>query len=149
MARTTVQQQLAKLKKQKAELEKKEKALLDRSNNKDLLRIVALIAKAGLSASEVVAAMKGGKRGPKRKASKLAGVKVKPKYQNPKDTSQTWTGRGRAPVWAAALQKSGKLESALIGTAKPARAAQKVAGKKVMKKKVVAKKVVQADGADK
>ena len=111
MARTTVEQQLAKLKKQKAALEKKEQELLDRSNNKDLIKIVALIRKAGLTAADITKAMKGNKRA---KASKLAGVKVEPKYRNPKDKTQTWTGRGRAPVWAAALKKAGKLDSVLI-----------------------------------
>jgi len=87
--------------------------------------------------------MKSGKRGGPRKASKLAGVKVKPKYQNPRDTSQVWTGRGRAPVWAAALQKSGKLDAALIGTAKPVKAAKK-AVKKPAKKRVAVKKTAPA-----
>jgi len=27
------------------------------------------------------------------------GSKVAPKYRNPKDASQTWTGRGRRPRW--------------------------------------------------
>jgi DNA-binding protein H-NS len=27
--------------------------------------------------------------------------KVAPKYRNPKDPSQTWTGRGRRPLWIA------------------------------------------------
>jgi DNA-binding protein H-NS len=114
MARTTVEQQLAKLKKQKAALEKKEQELLDRSNNKDLIKIVALIRKAGLTAADITKAMKGSKRTVRAKASKLAGVKVEPKYRNPKDKTQTWTGRGRAPVWAAALKKAGKLDSVLI-----------------------------------
>ena len=114
MASTTVEQQLAKLKKQKAALEKKEQELLDRSNNKDLIKIVALIRKAGLTAADITKAMKGSKRTVRAKASKLAGVKVEPKYRNPKDKTQTWTGRGRAPVWAAALKKAGKLDSVLI-----------------------------------
>ena len=114
MVRTTVEQQLAKLKKQKAALEKKEQELLDRSNNKDLIKIVALIRKAGLTAADITKAMKGSKRTVRAKASKLAGVKVEPKYRNPKDKTQTWTGRGRAPVWAAALKKAGKLDSVLI-----------------------------------
>ena len=114
MASTTVEQQLAKLKKQKAALEKKEQELLDRSNNKDFIKIVALIRKAGLTAADITKAMKGSKRTVRAKASKLAGVKVEPKYRNPKDKTQTWTGRGRAPVWAAALKKAGKLDSVLI-----------------------------------
>ncbi len=33
---------------------------------------------------------------------------VAPKYANPADKSQTWTGRGRQPVWVAQLLASGK-----------------------------------------
>jgi len=35
---------------------------------------------------------------------------VKPKYYNPGDKSQTWSGRGIAPAWAAPLKKRGELE---------------------------------------
>jgi DNA-binding protein H-NS len=34
--------------------------------------------------------------------------KVAPKYRNPSDASQTWTGRGRQPLWVAAALSSGK-----------------------------------------
>jgi DNA-binding protein H-NS len=47
---------------------------------------------------------RGGRRGP-----------VAPKYRNPKDSSQTWAGRGLQPRWLTAAIKSGKkLESFLI-----------------------------------
>lgn len=45
-----------------------------------------------------------GKRG-KRGAASI-------KYRNPKDTSQTWTGRGRKPNWlVGALKKGAKIDS--------------------------------------
>lgn len=28
-----------------------------------------------------------------------------PKYRNPKDPAQTWTGRGKSPVWIQGLKK--------------------------------------------
>lgn len=31
-----------------------------------------------------------------------------PKYRNPADASQTWTGRGRTPQWVKDLEASGK-----------------------------------------
>ena len=40
--------------------------------------------------------------------SKLKGRKVQPKYRNPGKRSETWTGRGRMPLWMAALVKKGK-----------------------------------------
>jgi DNA-binding protein H-NS len=33
---------------------------------------------------------------------------VVPKYRNPEDSSETWSGRGRQPRWLVALLKSGK-----------------------------------------
>ncbi len=41
------------------------------------------------------------------KRSARKGVKVAPKYCNPDDPSQTWTGRGVAPKWMQALMKAG------------------------------------------
>ncbi len=41
--------------------------------------------------------------------------KVPPKYQNPKNPSETWAGRGKQPRWLRALLRSGKkLEDFLI-----------------------------------
>src|SRR5690348_8104320 len=40
--------------------------------------------------------------------SKLKGRRVKPKYRNPEKRSETWTGRGRMPLWMAALVKKGR-----------------------------------------
>jgi len=50
------------------------------------------------------ATRRGGPRGP-----------VAPKYRDPKDPSQTWSGRGLRPRWLTAAIKSGKkIESFLI-----------------------------------
>jgi DNA-binding protein H-NS len=35
-------------------------------------------------------------------------TKVKPKYANPQDSEQTWTGRGRKPKWVESELASGK-----------------------------------------
>ncbi|QRZ13107.1 H-NS histone family protein [Paracoccus methylovorus] len=40
--------------------------------------------------------------------SKQARGKVAPKYANPADPSQTWTGRGRKPRWVQEALDSGK-----------------------------------------
>jgi DNA-binding protein H-NS len=114
MPRLSVDAQLARIKKQKAALDKKEQELKHKADNKDLIKIVALIKKAGLSAQDVVKAMRGTRGRKKGSTSKLAGKKVAPKYRNPADKAQTWTGRGRMPLWAAELSEVGKLEKALI-----------------------------------
>ena len=53
MAKTTVASQLAKLRKEREALEKKEKALMAKTNEKVLSKIVALAKDAGLTAEDV------------------------------------------------------------------------------------------------
>ena len=64
----------------------------------------------------------GSKRGPKpgpKPGRKLG--KVAPKYRNPADTKQTWTGRGKRPRWLTELTAKGKkIEEFLIAKAAPA-----------------------------
>lgn len=43
------------------------------------------------------------------KSIKTTRAVVAPKYANPADPSQTWTGRGRKPRWVIAELESGKL----------------------------------------
>lgn len=52
----------------------------------------------------------------RRKAAKPAGSgrKVAPKYRNPADANQTWTGRGKAPLWFNAQIESGKTREDLL-----------------------------------
>lgn len=123
MARTTVASQLAAIRKQRDLLEKKEQALKAKSHDKVLAKIVALAKDAGLTASDISKALGAGKpakagkatRGPKKGA--LAGKKVAPKYRNPANPEQTWTGRGVSPAWVQSLKSAGTLDSALISTA--------------------------------
>jgi len=50
-----------------------------------------------------------------RAARKGAGGKVPPKYRNPANPAETWTGRGKQPRWLAAQVANGrKLEDFLI-----------------------------------
>jgi len=119
MARTSIAAQLAALKKKQLALEKKQRAMSDKMQTKALARIKGIARGAGLTAKDIAAAL-GSTRGRKPSAKKttrtstLAGKKVLPKYRNPADASQTWTGRGKAPTWAAALKTAGTLDSALI-----------------------------------
>ena len=48
-----------------------------------------------------------------RGKSKRAGVPVPPKYRNPADPAQTWSGRGKRPRWFTAALKAGKKEKDL------------------------------------
>jgi DNA-binding protein H-NS len=65
-------------------------------------RIEELANKAGVSIHELYGMNRG--RGAGR------GGKVAPKYRNPDNKMETWTGRGRQPRWLVAkLAKGGKL----------------------------------------
>lgn len=116
MARITVEAQLAKIRKAKAELDKKEKSLLDRTQGKIIANIVQLAQDNKISLSQIEEALKSGKRERSKAVKTSTGKrgKVAPKYRNPENAEQTWTGRGKPPLWAQELQKSGALASALI-----------------------------------
>lgn len=113
--------QIARLQKQLALLQKKEAAARDAKKEKALAKIMQLAKDNGVTAGDIAQAIKQGTSARKRKASagKSAGAvgsraKVAPKYRNPADPEQTWTGRGKSPLWVAALRAEGKLEEALI-----------------------------------
>ena len=75
-----------------------EKRAENAQSTKEQLRVMA--EKAGFDIKELF-----GKRG----SSRGTGVA---KYRNTKDSSQTWTGRGRKPNWLVdALKKGAKIDS--------------------------------------
>jgi len=62
-------------------------------------KMQALAAASGLTLDEVLGTARRGK---------TAKGSVAVKYRNPEDPSQTWTGRGRMPIWLAdKLKKRG------------------------------------------
>jgi DNA-binding protein H-NS len=68
-------------------------------------KINALVKAEGFGLDEVF-----GRTGGRGKAR----GKVKPKYRNPADPSQTWTGRGKRPRWFSAAISSGRKEKDLL-----------------------------------
>lgn len=103
-------------------------------------KIDALLKKSGLTLA-VVYPTRGGKgtKGPKSP--------VAPKYRNPNNAAQTWSGRGKRPLWfVEALKKRGvTAESLLIEraqTAAPTKTAKKAPSKAA--KKATAKKKTKA-----
>lgn len=67
-------------------------------------------AAGGASAASTAAPAAPGRRGPGRKLGKVA-----PKYRNPGNPKETWTGRGKQPRWMSALTSKGrKVEDFLI-----------------------------------
>lgn len=68
-------------------------------------KIEKMVAEKGFAINELFG---GGRGGPK-------GRTVAPKYANPDNAGETWTGRGRMPKWLVAkLGKGGSLEKFLI-----------------------------------
>lgn len=56
-----------------------------------------MAANSGMSIEDVL-----GLNGKNRKGSKVA-----PKYRNPNNPMETWTGRGRAPLWVTDYEDQG------------------------------------------
>jgi len=95
-------------------------------------KIDTLLGNAGLTLADVYPTRGGGKTG---KAGKRA--IVAPKYRNPEDPAQTWSGRGKRPLWfVAALKRRGvTADSLLIEGATKGKRASKKAAKKATRKK--------------
>ncbi len=115
--------QIQKLEKQLAALKKKEASKQANVQKRAIERIVKIAKDAGMEIADLVAALGGAKsksisktvrKATAVKKSSRAGIKVAPKYRNPANPNQTWTGRGKSPAWVAELKTAGKLDSALI-----------------------------------
>ena len=92
-------------------------------------KIDAILKNNGLTIDEVY---------PTRRSKGSKAVKkssVAPKYRNPADAEQTWSGRGKRPLWlTAALKKRGtSLENFLIEGGKSKAPAKKAAKKQARK----------------
>ncbi len=61
-------------------------------------KVIDTVKAAGFTMEELFG--KGGRGG--------KGGKVAPKYRDPKNPGNTWTGRGRMPRWMTAATKGGK-----------------------------------------
>jgi DNA-binding protein H-NS len=138
---TTIRAQLAKLQRQAEQLE--------RAASKRIKAAAKVIARYKLSASDLTEALKlsGGDRvagGRVGRRSPLAGKPVPVKYRD--NSGNTWTGRGRPPLWLVAAEKAGKKrESFLVGAKKPpkhgkAKAAVKVKARRTARAKAKSKR---------
>lgn len=84
---------------EKAEKALKEKQAIQRKE------VIAQIRALAASINVIVDIQDSDKKATKK------GKKVAAKYRNPADSSQTWTGRGVAPIWMQTLIKSGQDKS--------------------------------------
>jgi DNA-binding protein H-NS len=118
-------------------------------------KIDTLLNNSGLTLADVYPSL-GGKQGKHGKKSVVA-----PKYRNPANATQTWSGRGKRPLWfVAALRRRGVTADHLLidqtaaaaeapvkvaRAAKPAKAARatKKVARKATSKKTAAKKAAK------
>lgn len=126
----------ALIKNAEAQMESARKSQIQDVRNK----IEELLKNAGLTLAEVYPTRGG-------KPAKGAKPAVAPKYRNPENPTQTWSGRGKRPLWfVEATKKRGVTADSLLiespakaaptkSTAKktPAKAAKKAASKKKAK----------------
>ena len=124
---TQLEKELTALRKRRELINLREQEILKAVRKKALANIVSIANEYGLDARQVVGALnittpKGSrgkdtaKKDPPSKIKKVIDQprKVSPKYSNPENPEETWTGRGRSPAWIASLRKNGKLDMALI-----------------------------------
>lgn len=98
LSMTEVQELLGSLKEQEAALRSKARADLVEKWRRDA-------EENGFSSIEEVLGTSSRKGG---------GKKGVPKFRNPDNHDQTWTGRGRAPKWAEAHKAAGTLDEIAI-----------------------------------
>ncbi len=85
-------------------LEAKITAAIDEKRVSERQEMKAKLEEMARASGFSTAELFGGRKG--------KGGKVAPKYRNPKDPSQTWTGRGRRPNWM--VEAGGNPERFLI-----------------------------------
>jgi DNA-binding protein H-NS len=77
-------------------------------------KIKLIAAEYGLTANELKGISSGKRSVAKKKVVKTRGP-VAPKYRDPSNSENTWTGRGRKPKWVEAfLNGGGRLEQITI-----------------------------------
>jgi DNA-binding protein H-NS len=96
---------------------RKELEKLKANVEKALAKLALKDKKAALAAAEKAAAAHGfslaeitGETTAKKKQKTIAGPKKvsPPKYRNPENAAQTWTGKGRQPEWFKSALAAGK-----------------------------------------
>lgn len=114
----TMSKNLQDLLKQQKELETKIAELLAAERGEAIERCKADIATYGLTADDLGLTVKERKTRALNQAVEVKDRKsylVVPKYRNPADYNQTWSGRGRKPHWVETfISNGGELEKLLI-----------------------------------
>jgi DNA-binding protein H-NS len=98
------------LKKVPAEIKRRTEEATNAAREAAIEKLKAIAREHGYSLEELA-----GTKKPRKSAASGTRKPVAPKYANPSNPSETWTGRGRKPLWVQAALNQGKtLESLLI-----------------------------------
>lgn len=81
-------------------------AALEQANKPGIAQLQMVIRRYDLTVEDVQLALSISNRQRTRGVPK--GTKLKPKYRNPGNPSETWAGRGLKPRWLKTLLKQGK-----------------------------------------
>lgn len=109
---------VAKLKREKSKIEKAIFQAEARDKKKAMAELVATARKNGFELKELLGSGSSGSATPRKKVAKKVAAKrgakkgvkrgkVPPKYRNPDNKAETWTGRGKRPRWVQAWVDSG------------------------------------------
>ena len=99
---------LKELKKLRSDVDKAIETVSERERKAALAAAEKAVKAHGFTLAEIAVDAKPAKPKPKRKAANKPKTVATPKYANPDDTSQTWSGKGRQPEWFKAALASGK-----------------------------------------
>ncbi|WP_298917806.1 H-NS histone family protein [uncultured Roseobacter sp.] len=108
--KTLTRKQLEKL---RSDVDTALEKMIERERKAALVAVEKAAKAHGFTLAEIAADAKPVKA--KRKVPAKAKVALAPKYANPEDKSQTWSGKGRQPDWfKTALASGSKAEELLI-----------------------------------
>ena len=105
----SVEQLKELLKRIPAEIKRRTEEVSNAAREAAIEKLKAIAREHGYSLEELAGTKKT------RKSASGTRKPVAPKYANPSNTAETWTGRGRKPLWVQnALNQGHSLESLLI-----------------------------------
>ncbi len=119
MSRQNYTSQQAKIHKEIERLQKQAELLQIKQRKPVISGIVRSMKEYGITPDEIAAAfgkpVTKDKKPASEKSAKATKTKktVAPKYRHP-ETSATWTGRGKAPLWIVEAEKNGQLRQQFL-----------------------------------
>lgn len=102
-----------------AKLSKRKERLEKGQIEKVRAKVMAILKKEGLTLQDLIkaapgAAPRAAKKGKAKAKPAATGRKVPPKYRNPNNPAEVWTGRGVSPKWVRDLLAQGMTKEQLL-----------------------------------